>query len=426
MQTAVREKLMRTIQSFFVFTIFCTLAAAQDIAIRAGNLIDPATGNVSKNQVIVVRDGKIASVGGAVPGGAKLIDLANEWVMPGLMDAHTHITMNLPVNPSGGSLWESYYVKESTGFRTLRGIHTGEVLLNAGFTTVRDVGNNGNYADVAVRKGIEQGWFHGPTVIASGKIIGPFGGQFHDIAPEQGRFWQFEYIDADTPDEIRKAIHQNIYYGAQVIKLVADNSSFHYSVNDIKTAVTEAHDAGEKVAVHVYGGQAATNVIEGGADSIEHGWDLTDEQLKMMKEHGTYLVGTDFPYEHLVALGQMVPMDAKPRSVSIIDRLRRAYRMGVKIAFGADVVVDLPGKSRSDMAFDYLKVFREAGVSNADVLKFMTTSAADLLGIAKERGAIAPGLAADIIAMPADPLQDTENLRKVNFVIKDGEVIRRP
>jgi imidazolonepropionase-like amidohydrolase len=291
---------------------------------------------------------------------------------------------------------------------------------------VRDVGNNGNYADVTVRQGIEKHWFHGPTVIAAGKIIGPFGGQFHNIAPEQGRFWAFEYIDADTPDEIRKAIHQNIFYGAQVIKLVADNSSFHYSVNDIKTAVAEAHDAGEKVAVHVYGGQAATNVIEGGADSIEHGWDLTDDQLKMMKERGTYLVGTDFPYEHLVALGQMVPMDAKPRAASIIDRLRRAYRMGVKMAFGADVVVDLPGKSRADMAFDYLNSFRQAGVSNADVLKFMTTNAADLLGISKERGAIAPGLAADIIAMPADPLQDTENLRKVNFVVKDGEVIRRP
>jgi imidazolonepropionase-like amidohydrolase len=417
---------MRSIRFLFLIAILSAFSAAQDIAIRAGNLIDPATGNVTKNQVIVVHDGKITSVGTAVPAGAKLIDLSNEWVMPGLMDAHTHITMNLPVNPPGGSLWESYYVKESTGFRTLRGIHTGEVLLNAGFTTVRDVGNNGNYADVAVRQGIEKKWFHGPTVIASGKIIGPFGGQFHDIAPEQGRFWQFEYIDADTPDEIRKAIHQNIFYGAQVIKLVADNSAFHYSVNDIKTAVDEAHNAGAKVAVHVYGGEAATNAIEGGVDSIEHGWDLTDNQLKMMKERGTYLVGTDFPYEHLVALGQMVPMDPKPRAASIIDRLRRAYRMGVKMAFGADVVVDLPGESRSDMAFDYLQSFRQAGVSNADLLKFMTTSAADLLGIAKERGAIAPGLAADIIAMPANPLADTENLRKVNFVVKDGEVIRRP
>src|SRR3954467_9750517 len=116
---------MRIVRPLFVILLFTLAAAAQDIAIRAGNLIDPATGNVTKNQVIVVHDGKIASVGTSVPAGAKVIDLSNEWVMPGLMDAHTHITMNLPVNPPGESLWESYYVKESTGVRVLRGIHTG-------------------------------------------------------------------------------------------------------------------------------------------------------------------------------------------------------------------------------------------------------------------------------------------------------------
>src|SRR4051812_44606695 len=233
---AFPEDSMRIVRYFLFVLLLSAFCAAQngDIAIRAGNLIDPATGNVSKNQVIVIHDGKVASVGGAAPAGAKVIDLSNEWVMPGLMDAHTHITMNLPVNPPGESLWESYYVKESTGVRVLRGIHTGEILLNAGFTTVRDVGNNGNYGDVAVEQGIEKKWFHGPTVIPSGKIIGPFGGQFNHIAPEQGRFWDFEYIDADTPDELRKAVHQNIFYGAKVIKLVADNSAFHYSVDDIK------------------------------------------------------------------------------------------------------------------------------------------------------------------------------------------------
>jgi imidazolonepropionase-like amidohydrolase len=409
----------------FVFCMFSSVPA-QEVVIKAGNLIDPATGQVAPNQFITVNQGKIVSISSIPPANAGVIDLSNEWVMPGLIDAHTHITMNLPVNPPGGSLWESSLVHESTAFRALRGIHTGEVLLNAGFTAVRDVGNAGNYADVAVRQGIDEKWFHGPTVIPSGKIIGPFGGQLHNVAPEQGRFWAYEYIDAENPDELRKAIHQNIFYGAQVIKLAADNSAFHYTSADIKAAVDEAHRAGLKVAVHVYGGDAADQVILGGADSIEHGWDLTDQQLRMMKDRGMYLVGTDFPYEHLVALGQMVPMDAKGRAASIMDRLRRANRLGVKMAFGADVVVDLPGKSRADMAFDYLKVFRDAGVTNADTLRILTLNGADLLGFSKQRGSIAPGLAADIIAMPASPLENTEALRKVNFVMKDGEIIRKP
>ena len=420
MDTAMRRPLL-------VLLLFVSsFAFSQDIVIHAGHLIDPATGQVASDRYIAVRDGKIASVSANAPAGAPVIDLSKQWVMPGLMDAHTHITMNLPVNPPGGSLWESALVHESTAFKALRGVHTGELLLGRGFTAVRDVGNSGNYADIAVRKGIEEKWFDGPTVIGSGKIIGPFGGQFHDVAPEQGRFWSYEYIDAENPDELRKAIRQNLFYGAGVIKLAADNSAFHYTADDIKAAVDEAHRAGIKVAVHVYGGDAATQVILGGADSIEHGWDLDDNQLRMMKERGTYLVGTDFPYEHLVALGQMVPMDSKARAASILDRLRRAYKVGVKMAFGADVVVDLPGEDRADMAFDYLKSFRQAGVSNADMLKILTTNCADLLGVAKERGAIAPGLAADIIAMPGDPLQDTEALRKVDFVMKDGKIVRHP
>ena len=401
-------------------------AFSQDTVIHAGHLIDPATGQVANDRYITVHDGKVTAVSASAPANAQVVDLSKQWVMPGLMDAHTHITMNLAPNPPGGSLWESAFVHESTAFKTLRGVHTGELLLSRGFTAVRDVGNAGNYADVAVKQGLEQKWFDGPTVIPSGKIIGPFGGQFHNLAPEAGRFWTYEYIDAENADELRKGIRQNLFYGAGVIKLAADNSAYHYTADDIRAAVDEAHRAGVKVAVHVYGGDAATQVILGGVDSIEHGWDLDDNQLRMMKDRGMYLVGTDFPYEHLVALGQMVPMDAKSRSAGILDRLRRAYKVGVKMAFGADVVVDLPGENRADMAFDYLKSFRQAGVSNADMLKILTTNCADLLGIAKERGAIAPGLAADIIAMPADPLQDTEALRKVDFVMKDGKIVRHP
>jgi imidazolonepropionase-like amidohydrolase len=412
-----------------VFFLFAACAAfAQIVAVRAGHLVDPATASVSDDQVILIQDGKITAVGASVqiPSEAQVIDVSHDWVMPGLVDAHTHITQNLPPNPPGESLWESYIVRESTGLRVARGLRNAQILLDAGFLCLRDVGNSADYADTAMRQAIERGWFPGPTIMNSGKIIAPFGGQTHDYAPEQGRFWSIEYIDADTPDEIRKAVHQNIYYGAKLIKLAADNSSFHYTEQDIHAAADEAHRAGLAVAVHVYGGQAARDAINGGADSIEHGFDLTDDLLQLMKSKGTYLVGTDFPYEHLVALGAVGSLDAKETSRKIIDRLIRAHKIGVKMAFGSDVVVDLPGKTRADMAFDYIAIWQKAGIPAPDILRAFTTNGFELLRLDKERGPITPGRAGDLIAVPGNPLQDIQVLRKVNFVMKDGKVIKGP
>lgn len=401
-------------------------AGGQTIAVKAGHLIDPATGAVASNQIIIIQDGKITAVGAdvSVPANVQVIDLSKEWAMPGMVDAHTHITMNVPPSPSGESLWDSYLLKESTGVRTARGLHNAELALGSGFTALRDVGNNANYGDIAVRQAIEKGWFHGPTIIGTGKIIAPFGGQSHGYSPEQGRFWTFEYIDADTPDEIRKAVHQNIYYGAGAIKLVADNSAFHYSEADIRAAADETHRAGLALAVHVYGGQAARDVINGGADSVEHGFDLDDDTLKLMKAKGTYLVGTDFPYDHIVALGALMPGTARENADKIIDRLRRAHQIGVKMAFGSDTVSDLPGKTRIDMVFDYLDVWKKAGIPNADILRAWTINGFDLLRLSEKRGPIAVGHAADMIALPGNPLDDIQLLRKVNFVMKDGKVVR--
>jgi len=408
--------------------LFVLPAGAQNvIAIRAGNVIDPARGTVTANQVILVENGKIKSISSeaAIPSGAQVVDLSHEWITPGLMDAHVHLTLT---ELTGNAPFESFYLKESSTYRGLRGLRNAQDLLHAGFTTLREVGNDADYATEDVRRAIQAGMFEGPTILSAGKIIAPFGGQSNAIPPEQGPFWHYEYIDADSPEEMRKAVRQNIYYGADVIKLVADNSPFHFSVEEIKAAVDEAHHAGRAVAVHVYGGEAAQNVIDGGVDSLEHGFLLTDEQLQQMKQKGMFLVGTDFPRAHLDIVGTSGGILPPPEVLApkIIDRLRRAYRLGVKMAFGTDTVIEMPNRSRADLMLDYLAVWREAGVPPKDILKCMTTNPAELLRVNRERGAIVAGLSADIIAMPSNPLDDIEALRKVNFVMKDGKVVRQP
>lgn len=398
-------------------------AHAQTTIIRAGHLVDPANGTVADDQVILVRDGIIRAVGEqvSIPAGAVVVDLPNSWVLPGLMDAHTHLTLQLSHNQT----LEDNYQRESTARRALRGIRNARILLDAGITTVRDVGNAGNYGDTDLRKAIEEGWFPGPTIINAGKIIAPFGGQSDRVSPEQHYLWQYEYIDADSPEEVRKAVRQNLYYGATVIKLVADWKNYHFTEEELRAAVVTAHRAGVAVAVHVESDEPARLVIRSGADSIEHGTLLSDDVLRLMKEHGTFLVGTDFPLEHLRPIEQFLSSDAETTSRQSIDRLRRAHRIGVPMAFGTDTVSDLPGKNRAEMLFEFLDVWLAADIPPAAILKAMTTDAAMLLRIQDERGSVRVGLAADLIAVPGNPLEDIHILSKVQFVMKDGRIIKQ-
>jgi imidazolonepropionase-like amidohydrolase len=408
----------------FIALLCCVGSAAPEtIAIRAGNLVDPASGGVMKNQVILVSGSKIVDVGPGVPipAGAPQVDLSRAWVMPGLIDAHTHVAFTWFNAPNDLS---AVYLQESTAKRTLRGLMNAQAILQAGFTTLRDVGNDADYAAVDLRDAIAGGWFVGPTLLTTGKIIGPFGGQSRRIPPEQGPFWHFEYIDADSADEVRKAVRQNIFYGADAIKLVADNSAYFYTKEEIAAAVSEAHAAGFPVSVHVLGGEAARNCILGGVDSIEHGWDLTDELMRLMKERGTMLVSTDFPEEHLKMMGMNDERAGQTLGKRIIDRLRRAQAAGVKLVFGTDTVIQQPNRTRADLMLDYLDVWKTAGMSPASLMKAMTANAAELLRIQRTRGAIAKGMAADIVATPSNPLDDIVALKQVQFVMKDGRVVR--
>ena len=419
---------MQRLIAVLILSLTVKAGAQNVVAISAGGIVDPATGSVARNQTIVVENGKIKEIGTNVriPNGAVTVDLSHEWVSPGLMDAHVHLTLTEVTG--GNAPFESFYLKESSTYRGLRGLRNAQDLLRAGFTTVREVGNDANYATEDIRRAIQAGMFEGPTILTAGKIIAPFGGQSTSIPPEQGTFWRYEYIDADTPEEVRKAVRENIYYGVDVIKLVADNSPFHFSTEEIKAAVDEAHHAGRTVAVHVFGGEAADNVIEAGVDSLEHGFFLTDGQLQKMKQKRIFLVGTDIPRAQLDLEGTSGGIFPPPEVLApkIIDRLRRAYRMGVKMAFGTDTVIEVPDKTRSDLMFDYLAVWREAGVPAQEILKCMTVNPAELMRINQQRGTLSPGMAADMVAMPSNPVEDIESLRKINFVMKDGKIVRRP
>lgn len=402
---------------------FCIQTHAQKTVIKAGHMFDAATGTMVSGQVIIISNGIIEQVGPNLKYGATdtVIDLSNAWVLPGLMDCHVHLTANFNYrNPSIPDL----YTTESNAYRALRGAYVARQYLENGFTTIKEIGNDANYATADIIKAIRQGWTQGPTIFYAGKIIAPYGGQTSGINIEHEHLWDIEFIDADSPDEIKKAVRKNIYYGANSIKLVADQQGYYYDSADIKAAVDEAGKAGLKVTAHVMGGQAARNVIMGGAAAIEHGFELDEALLRLMKEKGTFLVGTDLSADNFYAYG-MDSLAAKSMESTVVDRLKKAYAIGTKMAFGTDVVIDIPGLNRIQTNLKVLQTWKAANIPPAYVLQTMTIYAAELLGIGKSRGTIAPLYRADIIALSSNPLDNIEAISTVQFVMKDGTIIKR-
>jgi imidazolonepropionase-like amidohydrolase len=387
-------------------------------AIKAGKLVDPEKGTTETNQIILVRGKKIEAVGPnlQIPADAKIIDLSKSTVLPGLFDAHTHLCMTLKKDRDGNNYYFTTLM-DPTPYRAIEGVANARDMLASGFTTVRDVGNAGNYADTALREAIERGLVAGPTMLNAGRIITPYGGQFH-LQPEKRDLATPEYAFADTHDEMIKAVRENIHYGATVIKIVVDDQKYIYSADDIRFMVEETHRDGLKIAAHCWTRAGAHNAAEAGVDSIEHGEMMTNEDLQLAKKNHVVLVGTDFT-ESAARNNGMPDMHAV-----FVDRLKRAYQIGVTMAFGTDSFVYVPGETRGTQAVEYVDSWVEAGVPAKDTLRAMTINAARLLGVDGDRGAIKPGLAADIIATPENPLDDIQAVRKVSFVMKDGNVFK--
>jgi imidazolonepropionase-like amidohydrolase len=423
----------RLVILFFLFVLIPFSALAQQAppplpssagtayVIRVGRLIDPETGASTANQMIAVKDGRIVAIGSSVtpPPGAETIDLSDYSVLPGLVDAHNHLALTYKKLPENDVYYYTY-IQDSTALRAIQAASNGMQMLSYGFTVVRDLGNNGNYADTALRVAIEQGWIPGPSIINSGIIIGGVGGQFYptpEMVKEHNIVYP-EYLDADTPDEIIKAVRQNVLFGAKVIKICVDCKPYPYSVDDLKLFIKEAANAGGlKVAGHVQTQEGARRAIEAGIWSIEHDGALTDELHKLMAQKGIWRVGTETPFTEY--RGSQAAFD---RTVAGI---KSAFANGVKMAFSTDADYYVPGMTRGQVVINFLKSWKAAGVPDKEILKIMTINGYKVSDIYDKRGPIKVGLPADIIAVKGNPLEDIDALRAVVFVMKDGLVFKR-
>jgi imidazolonepropionase-like amidohydrolase len=396
-------------------------AAAQVTAIRAGRLIDPESGTAAANAVILIENGRFTAAGAnvAVPAGARVIDLSQLTVLPGLVDAHNHLALTYKDEPES-NVYYLTYVLDSTPLRAIQAASNGMQMLASGFTIVRDMGNNGNYADSALRIAIEQGWIPGPTIINSGIIIGGMGGQFYPT-PEMAKDHNIvypEYLDADTNDEIVKAVRQNALFGAKVIKICVDCKPWGYTVDEIRLFISEAAKAGLKVEGHVQTVDGARRAIEAGIWSIAHDSGLNDAMHKGMAEKGIWRAGTETP---ISLTGHTNPQ----RYQRTVAGLKNAFENKVPLTFSTDADYYVPGKTRGEVAIEFIETWKAAGIPNAEILRAMTMNGYRASETERTRGPIKAGMIADLIAVRGNPLESIDALRDVQFVMKDGMVFKQ-
>jgi len=395
--------------------------------VRAGKFLDVRTGKMLTNRAIVVEDGKIISVGSdtdALPEGAKVIDLSDKTVLPGLIDAHTHITFD----PKFG--YDRLAI--SVPREALIGAKNARITLLAGFTTIRNVGAT-EFADIALRDAINAGDVPGPRIDASGPALSITGGHCDDNLLPYG--WHATEVGvADGVENVQHKVREVIKYGADVVKICAtggvlslgDNPQHsQYTQAELNAIVADAHRLGRKVAAHAHGAEGIRWSAEAGVDSIEHGSYIDDAAIAAMKQHGTYLVPTlylgDWFLENAPKMNVPPSMLAKGKEVMPAARknIAHAFASGVKVGFGTDAAVYPHGLNAREFA-----VMVKLGLTPLQAIQAATLNDADLLGWSDKVGVLEPGRYADIIAVEGDPLADITTLERVKFVMKGGVVYK--
>jgi imidazolonepropionase-like amidohydrolase len=403
------------------------------IAVKAARLFDGKADALQTNGVVLVQGPKILAVGTdlAIPAGAEVIDLGDSTLSPGFIDAHTHLTGESTDD------WKQGFVdnfRREVAEKAIESTVHARTVLEAGFTTVRDVGS-GDMLDVGLRNAIARGLVPGPRMLVCVHSLGARGGHAdetglrHDLIKELG---PAEGI-AHGPEGFREAVRFQVKYGADVIKFCASGGVLsladevdtpQLSLEEMKALIDEAHRLRKKVAAHCHGDHAAQEAIAAGVDSIEHGSFLTEETLALMKKQGTYLVPTLLAAEWIGGKLEKFPPEiaAKARAALAARSamFRTAVRLGVKIGFGTDSAVSPHGINAREFA-----LMTGLGMPPIAALRSATAVDAELLGIAARAGTLEPGKLADIIAMPGDPTADITATERVSFVMKEGKTIKR-
>ena len=404
-------------------------AALADISvIKAGSLFDSKSGRVTRNAVIVVEDDKIVGIGDAdtrIPEGAEVIDLSSSFVLPGVMDMHTHVVGNLD-----NYFFAGYF--QSPHRATIGGVVNAEKTLMAGFTTIRNVGAS-DYADVALRNAINAGEIPGPRMAVSGPSLGITGGHC-DRNSLNSSFKERSDGVADGPWAVREKVRQNVKYGADLTKFCATGGVFskgtkvgmtQYTLEEMEAIVDESHTHERKVAAHAHGNEGIKRAILAGVDSIEHASFLDREAIQMGIDRGTYFAIDIYNTEYTLEMGEAngVPEENinKEREVGTTQRqsFTLAVEMGAKVVFATDSGVYPHG----DNGKQFARAVR-FGMTPTQAIQSATTLTAELLGWEDQVGQIAPGMYADIIAVHGDPLDDISELEDVDFVMKGGVVYK--